>query len=60
MKKKNPFKDLETNKEVPPEVRERLLSELAGIQLVSELANHFTLKLGAVFKDFFPSNKKRK
>lgn len=58
--KKNPFKEIETDKDVPEEVRERLVSELANIELAKDLANHFTLKLGSVFKDFFPSKKKGK
>lgn len=60
MKKKNPFKDIETHKDVPPEVRKKLLSELASIQTLTEMANHFTVKLGSLFKEIFPSKKKPK
>lgn len=58
--KENPFKKIETNEEAPKESREKILRELANIQLASELANHFTEKFGSVFNELFTSKKKRK
>ena len=51
----NPFKELETNKNVPPEIKKKLMTEIASILLVSELTDLFTLKFGSIFEEMFKS-----
>ncbi len=58
--KKNPFKEIVPEKNVPPEVKEKVMSELATISLANEIAGHFTIKFGAVISELFTLNKKRK
>jgi hypothetical protein len=58
--KKNPFKEIQTHKEVPAEIRKNVMEEVASISLASELAELFTVKFASVLEGLFAKNKKRK
>ena len=56
--KKNPFKEIRTDKEVPLEMKKKVLNEIAALSLASEFADLFTVKFVSVFESLFPKNKK--
>ena len=60
MIKKNPFKEILTDKSVPPEIKKKIMSELASINLVTEVADLFTVKLASIFEELFISKKNKK
>ncbi|WP_035084890.1 hypothetical protein [Aquimarina latercula] len=51
--KKNPFKELETDKEVPEEVKENVMKDIASVKLFMELGDLFFIKYPSVIEDFF-------
>ena len=55
--KNNPFKELETNKEVPEEVKKNVMHDIASIKLLKELGDLFSIKYSEVVKSFFKTNK---
>lgn len=58
--KKNPFKEILTQQEVPTEVKKNIMDEIASISLAFELTDLFTVKLTSVLESLFTENKKRK
>lgn len=55
--KKNPFKDLETNKEAPKEIKENMMNEIASIKLIMELGDLFFVKYPSVIESFLKNEK---
>jgi len=58
MKEENPFKELETNKEVPKELKEKVMHDISSVKMLMELGDLFSTKLGGVLGSFFKSKKK--
>ncbi len=58
--KTNPFKEISSKKDVPPEIKKKVMSETASILLAMELADLFTVKSVSILEDFFTSKKKKK
>lgn len=63
--KKNPFKELVSHKEPPSTLKKKVVGEIAGISLATDIAALFSVKLANVLGSLFkPSkeevNKKRK
>ena len=59
MMKKNPFKEIINDKDVPEEVKEVVMSELNSTNLLTDFAYLFTLKFGSVFEDLIKNKKKK-
>ncbi|MFT7071502.1 hypothetical protein [Patiriisocius sp. Uisw_017] len=57
--KKNPFKEISTDKELPSEVKKSVMGKITSIGLLSELADLFIVKFASVFKGVFTEKKKR-
>ena len=55
--KRNPFKEIETNKEVPEELKESVMKEIASLTLLKELGDLFFIKYPSVIESFFKSKK---
>lgn len=51
--KRNPFKEIETNKKVPTELRQKVMKEIASVKLLMELGDLFFVKYPSVIEDFF-------
>lgn len=54
---KNPFKDLETNKEAPKEIKESMMKEVASIKLIMEFGDLFFIKYPSVVESYFKNKK---
>ena len=53
----NPFKQLETHKEVPKEIKVRIMGNIEALELFMELGDLFSRKLGAIFESFLMTKK---
>lgn len=43
---KNPFKRLRSDHEVPPEIKEKLMNEISVLQMVGDITDLFSGKMG--------------
>ncbi|WP_155839744.1 hypothetical protein [Aquimarina latercula] len=55
--KKNPFKDLETNKEVPEEIKKAVMEDISSVKLLMELGDLFFVKYPSLIESFFKTKK---
>ncbi|GGX30277.1 hypothetical protein [Aquimarina muelleri] len=55
--KENPFKNLETKKEAPKEIKDNIMKEIASIKLFMEFGDLFFIKYPSVIKSYFKSEK---
>lgn len=60
MKKENPFKELETTKEVPDDLKEKVMESISSAKLLAEVGDLFSFKLGNVLGSFFGEKAKEK
>ncbi|GGX30261.1 hypothetical protein [Aquimarina muelleri] len=59
MERENPFKKIGIpNKEVPKELKEKVMSEIASLKLVTDIASLFTSNYQATMASFFKVKKK--
>ncbi len=56
--KKNTFKEISTNKEVPSELKKKVMGEIASIDLVGDIADLFTVKFATLLEEVFLSKKR--
>ncbi len=57
---KNPFEQLNTNlREVPPEMRKKVMNDVAIAKLVLDMAIMFTANYSSIFSSFLRSNKRK-
>lgn len=54
---KNPFKELETEKEVPLEIKENVMENIESLKLLMEMGDLFSLKYSSIVKSFFITKK---
>jgi len=54
---KNPFKDIETDKEVPADIKKSVLKELSLIQLITDVSDLFFNKAPSIIKEAFKEKK---
>ena len=57
MEEQNPFKELETNKEDPTDIKPKVMQDISVIKTLIELGDLFSLKLGNVLESFFKAKK---
>jgi hypothetical protein len=57
MKNKNPFKSIESTKEVPGQIKEAVLADVASMQLIKDLGDLFFVKYPMLFKSLLTSSK---
>lgn len=57
MENKNPFKELETNKEVPREIKPKVMHSVSSIKMLLEFGDLFSIKIANVFESFFKTKK---
>ena len=57
MKNKNPFKSIESTKEVPGQIKEAVLADVASMQLINDLGDLFFVKYPMLFKSLLTSSK---
>ncbi|MCA0960323.1 hypothetical protein LCL86_14795 [Muricauda ruestringensis] len=51
---KNPFKELEaTLKETPPEMKKKVMNDIAAAKLIMDLASLFSINLGNALRKLF-------
>ena len=55
---KNPFKEIENQENVSPQLKKKVMREIEALSLVTDFGELFTLKLGSIFEGIFRSNKK--
>jgi len=55
--KKNPFKEIATHKETPPELKKKVLGEIASIGLLSDMVDLFSIKFAAVIESALKPSK---
>ncbi|MDC6390173.1 hypothetical protein PP182_15880 [Maribacter sp. PR1] len=56
---KNPFKILQGDlKDVPPEMRKKVMADVARAKLIMDMARLFTSNYGALIKGLLKTNKK--
>lgn len=55
--KKNPFKEIATDKEAPLTIKKKVMGEVASIELVTDIADLFTVKLASLIEGVFSSKK---
>lgn len=55
--KRNPFKALETNKQVPEELKSEIFKEIDSIKLLSDFVHLFSVKYLSVFESMFKTKK---
>ncbi|QHI39131.1 hypothetical protein IMCC3317_45320 [Kordia antarctica] len=56
--KKNPFKEMRIQKDLPPEIKKKVLNDIASITLATELTDLFTVKFATIFQDLLGKSKK--
>lgn len=55
--KQNPFKKLEASiKEVPPDMKKKVMNDVATAKLIMELASLFSLNVKSVIQGMFKTN----
>lgn len=54
---KNPFKEIETDKEAPAELKKSVFKELNSIQLIMDIGDLFFSKVPSVVKEVFKTKK---
>jgi hypothetical protein len=54
---KNPFQKLKSDHEVPPEIKEKLMSEISLLQLVGDITDLFSGKMGQTAMELLKINK---
>lgn len=54
----NPFKELENQEYVSPELKKKVMNEIEALSLITDFGELFTLNFGSIFGDLFQSNKK--
>ena len=53
-KHRNPFKQLEASlKEAPPEMKQKVMNDIAAAKLVMDLASLFSLNVGSALRKLF-------
>lgn len=57
MDSKNPFKELETKKDVPEEIKKELMEDISSVRLIMELGDLFFSKYPSAIKSFFKTKK---
>lgn len=55
---KNPFKEIETKKEAPKELKKTIMKEVAVTKLIVEMGELFSLNYISIFENTFNSKKK--
>ena len=55
--KRNPFKELETHKKVPIELKNKVFQEIDSIKLLSDFAHLFSVKYLSLIKSVFKTKK---
>lgn len=59
MERENPFKKIgNPNREVPKELKEKVMSEIASLKLVTDIAALFTSNYQSTMTSFFKDKKK--
>ena len=53
----NPFKELETHKEVPEEIKEKVMDNVETLKLFMEMGDLFSLKFGSIFESLLKTKK---
>ena len=53
----NPFKELETQKEVPEEIKEKVMENIETLKLFMEVGDLFSLKFSAIFESLLKTKK---
>jgi len=57
---KNPFEQLNTNlREVPKELRKKVMNDIAIAKLILEMASLFTTNYSSLIKGLFKTNKRK-
>lgn len=56
--KKNPFKEIASHKDEPPEIKKKVMREIASIGLLVDFADLFTVKLASLIEEVFSSKKR--
>lgn len=54
---KNPFQGLKSNHEVPPEIKERLMGEISVLQMVGDITDLFSGKMGQTALELLKGDK---
>ncbi len=54
---KNPFQRLKSDHNVPPEIKEKLMSEISVLQLVGDITDLFSGKMGQTAMELLKRNK---
>ena len=54
---KNPFQRLKSDHEVPPEIKEKLMNEIRLLQLVGDITDLFSRKMGQTAMELLKRNK---
>ncbi len=55
--KRNPFKALETDKQVPEGLKNKIFKEINSIKLLNDFAHLFSVQYLSVFESIFKSKK---
>ncbi|WP_108424215.1 hypothetical protein [Flagellimonas amoyensis] len=51
---KNPFKELEASlREAPPEMRKKVMNDIAAAKLIMDMASLFSINLGSALRKLF-------
>lgn len=53
----NPFKQLETHKEVPKEIKVKIMDNIEALELFMELGDLFSRKFCSIFESFLKTKK---
>lgn len=53
MKQENPFKKIETNKDVPPEIKQTVMKNIALVRLLMDFGDLFSTKFSSVIESLF-------
>jgi len=59
--RKNPFKELEkTLQEVPPEMKKKVMNDIAAAKLLLDMGSLYTQNYGTALSEFFKAKKNKK